>query len=1612
MRDQLEAARAELLDLTLRNPLLNYRHLQARGLEFKHEAPDELFEHLVVREKGVGFLAKQEEADPNVLRAAITEPARPEPFAPPPWSYEHGAFIVEFLARVDAVRVGLPAEAGAAPEEPEVPRIHLVVVPLAALYEAPEPLKPGQVRTGYTAAKLESRMTASYRAARTLLQEQGVNSLLLTLGFLEWFEDANSHTLKRAPLLLVPVSLERANVSERFHLTYTGDEVLGNHSLGGKLKDFGVELPPVPETEGLEPGAYLDLVEAAIRSQPRWRVERHTLAVAFFSFSKHLMYADLDASKWEGSGALTEHPVLVSLLDKGFREPASELDDTTQLDARFRPQDVRQVVDADSSQIMAMADALAGRNLIIQGPPGTGKSQTITNLIAEAIGQGKRVLFVAEKMAALEVVKRRLDAVGLGDACLELHSHKTNKKELLHEVKRTLDLGSPQVADETPKLEQLERLRGELNTHADLVNRPVEASGYSFQRLVGELALLAPQAPEGGFVPIGLPGGETWTRAQFEEHLYALAKLEAWCRDHGTPAHHLFWGGQLRAILPSSERALSQALADAAEATTRLETILSELAPALGMPTPQDARGVSGLAQALGLALDAPEFGGVPFDAPEWRTGTQSVRDLVASKVERAELTARHRDVLTAKAWDADVEETRRDLDLYGRAWWRVLSGRYRRARDAAARLYASRPPKGVDEQLALLDVIVAAQASAKRYEALEPLGPTYFGARWLGGELSSDAWAELARLTDWLAGVYDRVHAGELPEYTVPLLKERARVLALRERVEAFRAAVMARQEAAERVRALLEFADVQRFGEGGLPGLSLPEQRDLFENWRQGLGELPEIIVLNHVLAGLAAPELAPLVGLGVSEAGAGVRLVATLKNAWFELLAETALRAWPHLNQFSGESHDATIRAFRELDLLSLDFNRKRLILQHHQGLPAASDHGQMRVLSREFQKKSRHLPIRQLMLRAGNAVQSIKPVFMMSPLSIAQFVPPQSLSFDLVVFDEASQVRPAEALGAIVRGDQTVVVGDSRQLPPTSFFSVFAQADEEEETATSDIESVLGLFAAQGAPERMLRWHYRSRHESLIAVSNKEFYDNRLLVFPSPDASREATGLVFRHLPHTVYDRGGSSANVAEARAVAKAVIQHAKTQPGLTLGVAAFSSKQMMAIEDMVEAERRQDPSCEGFFAAHPHEPFFVKNLETVQGDERDVIFISLGYGRDASGKVSMNFGPLNRDGGQRRLNVLITRARRRCEVFSNITADDLDTRQTAAWGVRALKTFLHYAQHGELSAAEETGRDFDSPFEEAVHRALTNRGVELRKQVGSAGYFVDLAVVDPAKPGRYLLGIECDGARYHSSQSARDRDRLRQGVLEGLGWRLHRIWSTDWFRNPEREVQKVLEAVRRAKLSDPDFVTSGGSAEARTEVERRDALPTSNGIQNVFYETARLSLGAEVGPDLHLVPAQRLSDWIVTVVEAESPVHLDEVARRICDAVGIKRRGARIAAALTAASRVAERRGQVVVDGHFLRLPQGREYTPRDRSRLPVASRKIELVAPQELEAAVLEAVKVSLGLPRDEIPGVAARYLGFNRASGTISEAFQGVIDRMIQDERLARHGADLVAA
>ncbi|OGU18638.1 MAG: hypothetical protein A2X85_17520 [Geobacteraceae bacterium GWF2_54_21] len=515
----------------------------------------------------------------------------------------------------------------------------------------------------------------------------------------------------------------------------------------------------------------------------------------------------------------------------------------------------------------------------------------------------------------------------------------------------------------------------------------------------------------------------------------------------------------------------------------------------------------------------------------------------------------------------------------------------------------------------------------------------------------------------------------------------------------------------------------------------------------------------------------------------------------------------RQYPELEGFSGEKHDKIRAEFVALDkeIINLtgksfahDINKSKYVPDGVSSYKV-SELTDMHLLRKEINKKTKHISIRQLIRRAGDAIQALKPCFMMGPLSVAQYIQQGAISFDMIVMDEASQLRPEESLGAIARGSQLIVVGDPKQLPPTNFFDRLAddsEDDDESEAASvfAGTESILDICQQLFHPVRTLKWHYRSQHESLIAFSNHHFYNGKLIVFPSPYAKNNRLGLRYRYIKNGVYkDRQ----NMAEAQRVVDAAIEHMINFPEESLGIVTLNQTQRDLIEDLMDKKVRNIDEAQSFISNWEEEgwPFFVKNLENVQGDERDIIFISTTFGKPAGAdKVRQNFGPISRPDGWRRLNVLFTRARRKIELFTSMLPEDIIIAAGTPAGTRALRDYLDFAKRGILTSTEVTGREEDSDFEISVGDMLRNRGYEVVPQVGVAGFFIDLAVRNPDRPGEFLAAVECDGASYHSSASARDRDRIRQCILESLGWkgRIWRVWSTDWFYNPRRESEKLL----------------------------------------------------------------------------------------------------------------------------------------------------------------------------------------------------------------------------
>ena len=913
----------------------------------------------------------------------------------------------------------------------------------------------------------------------------------------------------------------------------------------------------------------------------------------------------------------------------------------------------------------------------------------------------------------------------------------------------------------------------------------------------------------------------------------------------------------------------------------------------------------------------------------------------------------------------------------------------------------------GIEKMKKPVDKMIGVRQQLK---AFQQLGEQLFGIHWRG---ESSDWTQLETITEYFLKLYQLIERNELLEELVDYLADKPDL----ERLRALVSTVEEHQRRHEHaIKTATEKVELQEhvLNLGKLIQRPFTKQEEMLQVWEQESDKLHEIVTYNHLAERLTHGGFAEIVNVATHWPKASQFLSDLLKRTWYSVWVSKAIREHPILASFSSDTHEHIVDRFRQLDRLLLKCNRVEIEYEHVKSLPQhEASSGQLSVLRGEFFKKKGHLPIRALMAKAWHAIQTIKPIFMMSPLSVAKFLPADSVKFDWVIFDESSQVEPVDAFGAIIRGNQSIIVGDDKQLPPTHFFNKIVGEDDEDEreNLAGDLESILGLLSRWNAPKRMLRWHYRSRHESLITVSNREFYDNKLQLFPSPDAAKAKVGLVFNHYPDTVYDRGVSRKNRDEANIVAKRVMDHARSRSDLTLGVATFSASQREAIQDALEILRRGDPSCEDtFFNANSQEPFFVKNLENVQGDERDIIFISVGYGRDANGALTMNFGPLNQDGGERRLNVLITRARWRCEVFTNLNADDINISSTSPKGVVALQRYLKYAQTGKLDVPElDADREAGSPFEEEVADALRELNFQVDHQIGSAGYFIDLGIRDPERPGRYLLGIECDGATYHSAQSARDRDRLRQQVLEGLGWNIHRIWSTAWFKDPQTELKKVVKSIEKAKAHGSSPPVQPLEVDVIPDVVPPPPEPQENPLTEK-YQLAKLDITD--WRDFHEVPSDKMAGWIQRVVDVESPVHPDEVARRVTRAAEVNRIGDRIRKALKIAAVQAIRSSAIKIKGEFYYSAVQRKIAVRDRTELPTASRKLELVAPEEIEAAIKIVVSNSLGIERGELPREVCRMLGLGSVRGDRQQTVEMIADKMAERGELTLKGASLILA
>ena len=1082
-----------------------------------------------------------------------------------------------------------------------------------------------RIRTYLDDDTLNETLTDLYRSSRISLEENGANTLYIALGLLKWYEGNTEYDKARyAPILLIPVEILRKSASSGYIIKGRGEETMVNITLLEFLRQIhGINISGLESLQKTSGGIGSALVFNAIRrsvmDMKKWDVLEYAV-LGNFSFSKFIMWSDIHNNPKMLDESHIVSSLMSGILDKNID---TTLDDGGNLDDQLNAEDIVLPLSADSSQIDAIMASLNGKSFILHGPPGTGKSQTITNMIANALYQGRRVLFVAEKRAALEVVQNRLKTIGLAPFCLELHSNKAKKSNVMEQFKKITEIVKTKNPEEY-RLEaaRINSVRNEMNSIVKSLHK-VHPLGISLYECISRYESLGDSIP------------------CFEFPVSKAAELNASC------------------------------LSDMKAALSELKVVVD----IVGTPVTNPLYGIGCTEYSLEVE-----------NALERLSDAGSLLDGICEKIM----------IIKKKCPDVDLQKLESE-------WIEILSKnlitRYLAKRTFLKRL-------GVE--------------SRHFFEYLD---------------LKRDVNNLLTSLSESLESSIDM---------------------------------------------------DCEN---------GLEDVRDVLMRWYSGKSNIRQWILYNRIKANIDRLGF-EIISAQIEDGRCKTEyFIDSFHKTIYRAYAEYLLTNEPELSIFNGALFEEKIRRFRELSKEFETLTRDEIFATVASKLPElteeASKNSEVSILQKNIRNGCRGVSIRNFFSSIPNLLPRICPCMLMSPISVAQYIEANGMKFDLVVFDEASQMPTCEAVGTIARGESIVVVGDPNQLPPTNFFTT--STFDEDNTDLEDLESILDDCLALTLPSKHLIWHYRSRHESLISFSNSKYYDNKLLTFPSPDDLQ--TRIAYQHVKG-VYDRGGARQNKEEANAVVKEIKRRLE-DPELSkksIGVVTFNSNQQSLIEDLLNSMFVKNPHLEKV-AMESHEPIFVKNLENVQGDERDVILFSVGYGADKNGKVTMNFGPLNRDGGWRRLNVAVSRARYEMKVFSTLTSDQIDLNRTAAEGVAGLKDFLEYVEKGKLIRRNDSSLDCHDGFVENVADELRMAGFEVKTNIGKSGYKIDIGIVNPYDPTSYLMAIICDGYNYSSSRCARDREIIQMDVLRNLGWDIYRLWIMDWWTMKDSTFKKLLQAL-------------------------------------------------------------------------------------------------------------------------------------------------------------------------------------------------------------------------
>ena len=1453
-----------------------------------------------------------------------------------------------------------------------------------------------RLRTFLPETELQGRLTTLYRNARTAMEENGANTLFLTLGTLKWYEPDNPKTPRYAPLLLVPVEITRRSAMSGYNIRGRDEDTMFNITLQEMLRQFfQMEIPglnPLPkDSKGVDLCEVFSIIRRCIMEYKGWDLEE-TAMLGNFSFNKFVMWNDIHSN----AEVMKSNPLVNSLLTGVVdSEVNKDVQTGEDLDAAVAPGEIMLPIGADSSQLEAIEAAMSGKSFILHGPPGTGKSQSITNIIANAIYQGKKVLFVAEKMAALEVVQKRLEEIGLAPFCLELHSNKAKKSAVMEQFRRVVEVTKKASSEQFgSEADRIKNLRLEIKTYLDTLHKPYPL-GVSLYDCLSRYCSYA----DGGepFKP-----ALDWLLALSKDDITriedAMSQYITACSVCGGPAGHPLSGvkatripsGDLAAALSSLQ---TERMCKSLKESYRI--LFSEDAATLTKTQVEAFRNLAGTLMESGSVT--PALLGLGED------GLATLENAVREGHRCEDLAGQIRKTYSPRILAVPAETF---INEYEAAMAKGAIGRLFALNTLRRKLavYANGGRRPEKENLqADIDLLAAYGKSAKALKTAE-LQKTFgadFGKRDEDWDNACEGIAAARAIDNDLIALFGRdrqtvaAHKARIAEAVkdghATFRKYEGHVLdEFIEAFEAFKAgsaALLADLEA--------ELPDGESAGWADLVAGTV-------RKWMDNIGKLRGWTVYNREKANIAA------LGLGsLAEAveNGGLKAEESISALWkgiYKTYAEYIISQEPVLEEFNGVMFEEKIRRFRKLCGRFEDLTRKELYAKAASNLPAlqreASNGSSVGILQKNIRNNCRGTSLRSLFDKIQDILPRIFPCMLMSPLSVAQYLDAGGFKFDLVIFDEASQMPTSEAVGTIARGKSVIVAGDPNQMPPTNFFAI--NNFDEDNAAIEDLESILDDCLALSLPSMYLKWHYRSRHESLIAFSNTKYYGGRLLTFPSPDDLK--TKLLYQYVPDGIYEKGGSRQNRAEAQAIIEEIKERLSdpARKGRSIGVITFNTNQQSLIEDLLGDLFKANPQLENA-ARECGEEIFIKNLENVQGDERDVILFSVGYGPDSRGNVTLNFGPLNRDGGWRRLNVAVSRARYEMKVFSTLRSDQINLSRTNAEGVAGLKSFLEYAERGRDALLYNTASSShtDDNVVLAIAGRLRSAGYNVGTNIGCSGYRIDIGVIDPDNPDKYILGILCDGYNSDATRTVRDREIVQTGVLKSLGWNVHRIWTMDWWNDPDKVIAGVVEAIENPSPAEEE--------PAETEPLEQDAAPESLESEEVpstgipYEAEDGFVMQADIDDFNNGGLDHKISMKVQSVLDKEAPVSLSLLNRRMAQAFGFQQVGQRMKVHLAYIyDEKLKFKSTEDGDRKFYwkdsQNPDGMDFYRTGNSRDAMD------IAPQEVGAAVLEIIEEQGALSHDDLTREAAKRFGYARLGDKVLQSMTAGISLLTSSGRI----------